>query len=207
MSSKNDIQTTVGDNITECRKRLGITQDELARRLGKSVKTVQRYESGTVDLPISILAEIAAALNVSVNYLIGYTPSFIKLESLSDVTAFLLELNNKEEIRFEVELNKNAEEGKTFSLTFDAMSTSAIYNSALYDMVEKLKTNRDALEEYWINYETFKLWEEKAVLYNTTAFLTDKKHEELSDEELIKKRNEAFDRKMKEMQSQGGNKK
>ena len=92
---KNDIQTTVGENISECRKRLGLTQDELARKLGKSVKTVQRYESGTVDLPISILAEIAEALDVSVNYLIGYTPAFIKLESFSDVTAFLLELNRK----------------------------------------------------------------------------------------------------------------
>ena len=196
---KNDIQTTVGENISECRKRKGLTQDELARKLGKSVKTVQRYESGTVDLPISILAEIAEALEVSVNYLIGYTPAFIKLESFSDVTAFLLELNRKEEFRFEIELNKNDKNGKTFSLTFDAMSTSAIYNSALYDIIEKLKTNRDALEEYWINYETFKLWEEKAVLYNTTAFLHDKKREELSDDELVKKRNELFDQKMKAM--------
>lgn len=196
---QNDIQTTVGENITECRKRLGLTQDDLARKLGKSVKTVQRYESGTVDLPISILADIADALEVSVNYLIGYTPSFIKLESFSDVTAFLLELNRKEELRFEIELNKNNEDGKTFSLTFDAMSTSAIYNSALYDIMEKLKTNREALEEYWINYETFKLWEEKAVLYNTTDFLHDKKHEDLSDEKLVKKRNEAFDQKMKAM--------
>lgn len=202
---KNDIQTTVGENISECRKRKGLTQEELAHKLGKSVKTVQRYESGTVDLPISILAEIADALEVSVNYLIGYTPLFIKLESFSDVTAFLLELNRKEEFRFEIELNKNDENGKTFSLTFDAMSTSAIYNSELYDIIEKLKTNREALEEYWINYETFKLWEEKAVLHNTTAFLHDKEREELSDEELVKRRTELFDQKMKAMRDSDPN--
>ena len=194
-----NMQKIIGENIFECRKQRNITQEQLAQQLGKSVKSVQRYESGAVDIPVSILEEIAAALDVSINYLVGYKPSFIKLESIADVMAFLLELNRKDELRFEIELNKDDDGQKKVSLTFDAASTSAVYNSVLYDMMEELKINREAFEEYWINYETYKLWENQAVQKHGTAFLHDKEQEQISDEELVKRRNELFDKKLNEM--------
>ena len=194
-----EINKSIGKNIFECRKQRGLTQEQLAHKLGKSVNSVQRYESGAVDIPVSILAEIAAALDVSINYLIGYKPSFIKLESIADVMAFLLELNRKDELRFEIELNKDDDGQKKVALTFDAASTSAVFNSVLYDMMEELKINREAFEEYWINYETYKLWENQAVLKHGTAFLHDKEQEQISDEELVKRRNALFDKKLNEM--------
>lgn len=59
------------ENIRARRRALGLTQKELAERLGISDKTVSRWESG-VQLPeASLLPEIAAALSVSIDGLYG----------------------------------------------------------------------------------------------------------------------------------------
>lgn len=198
-----NIQELVGKRIAECRKHKGIKQNELADTLGKSVKTIQRYESGDIDLSLSLLAEISKALNVSMNYLIGYEPS-AKLESLSDVLAFLFELDKKNELNFTIDVSKPAEGSGDLgewavSIKFDGHNSNAEYNSSLCLALEKLKDKRQALEEYWIDYETLEAWEKSTLEYNQNAFLSDKQQEVLDSTELIKRRNELFNKKMQEM--------
>lgn len=82
---KETIQVIIGKRIAVCRKEKGIKQAELAKKLGKSVKTVQRYESGDIDLSLSLLEKISNVLEVPINYLIDYT-SNMDFESVSDVT-------------------------------------------------------------------------------------------------------------------------
>ena len=206
MVSYENIQELVGKRIAECRKNKGIKQNELADILGKSVKTVQRYESGDIDLSLSLLTEISKALNISMHYLIGYEPS-TKLESLSDVLAFLFELDKKKELTFEINVSKPAEGSGdlgewSVSITFDGQNSNAEYNSSLCLALEKLNDKRRALEEYWIDYETLEAWEKSTLEYNQNAFLSDKQYEILDSTELIKKRNELFDKKVQEMYSE-----
>ncbi|WP_304508581.1 helix-turn-helix domain-containing protein [Anaerotignum sp.] len=64
----------VGQRIRACRKKRGLTVDELAERLEKNRATVYRYENGTIEnLPITILEPIAKALDTSPAYLMGWT--------------------------------------------------------------------------------------------------------------------------------------
>ncbi|MGL4547191.1 helix-turn-helix domain-containing protein [Eubacterium aggregans] len=44
----------LGDQIKSLRKKNKITQKELASELGVSLRTVQRYESGAMDLDLSL---------------------------------------------------------------------------------------------------------------------------------------------------------
>jgi len=69
-----NIREIVGRRIAECRKNKGIKQKELANILGKSIATIQRYESGDIDLSLSLLAYISNALDISIDYLIGCKP-------------------------------------------------------------------------------------------------------------------------------------
>lgn len=55
------IDPKIGEAIRQQRKALGITQDELARRVGVHVNTVRSVEAGG-DLRLSTMAAIAAAL-------------------------------------------------------------------------------------------------------------------------------------------------
>ncbi len=207
---KDNIQEQIGKRIAECRKKKGIKQVELADILKKSSRTIQAYESGETDLPISTLADISCALGVSINYLIGYEPS-VKLECLSDVLAFLFELDKKNELCFKIDITKPADGSGDFgewsaSITFDGNNSNAAYNSSLCLALEKLKDKRQALEEYWIDYETLEAWEKSTLEYNQNAFLSNKQQEILDSTELIKRRNELFNKKVQEMylESQNG---
>ena len=63
----------IGMRIKARRKELRISVDELAKRLGKDRSTVYRYEKGDIEnLPLDILEPIAAALNTTPAYLMGW---------------------------------------------------------------------------------------------------------------------------------------
>lgn len=63
---------TLGDKIKEKRIAAGFSVDELAKRIGKNRATVYRYENGEVDIPVSVVGEIALVLDVSPAYLMGW---------------------------------------------------------------------------------------------------------------------------------------
>lgn len=185
-----EICKLVGERITEIRKYNRINQSELAEKLGKSLRTVQKYESGEIDIPLSTLAEIATALNTSLNYLVGYDSSHIKLESLADVLAFFYELDKKKEIDFDIKLVKTDMDEWNCSLVFDGKNVKSEYNSCICLEMETLKENREALETYWMSPEAYYAWEKQSIDYHEKLMLTDKEYEVLDSMERIRKRNE-----------------
>lgn len=64
------MEMTVGMRIKEYRMNLGMTQEELAEQLYVSKKTISAYESDKIDIKVSILQDIAKALNTTVGYLV-----------------------------------------------------------------------------------------------------------------------------------------
>jgi repressor LexA len=64
---------TVGERIKDRRLELGLSADELAKRLGKNRATIYRYESNEIEnLSITILEPLAKVLGVSPAYLMGW---------------------------------------------------------------------------------------------------------------------------------------
>lgn len=62
------------ERLIECRKALGITKMEAAKRIGLSQPAYLRYESGERNPSIHVIKEIAAVFQTSVDYLIGEAP-------------------------------------------------------------------------------------------------------------------------------------
>ena len=108
----NEINKLVGERIATIRKYNRINQADLAEKLGKSLRTVQKYESGEIDIPLSTLAEVAEILNTTLNYLLGYDTSHIKAETLSDVLEFFFEIDRKNELSFNMDIKKAGRDGK-----------------------------------------------------------------------------------------------
>ena len=54
----------IGRRIRELREERGLSQDELARRLGVHPQSLWRYEHGERNLSASKIKEVATALNV-----------------------------------------------------------------------------------------------------------------------------------------------
>ena len=65
--------STVGDNILYMRKRLGMTQEELATRMGyKSKSTINKIELGINDIPQSKIVKFAEVLGTTPAHLMGW---------------------------------------------------------------------------------------------------------------------------------------
>ena len=64
----------VADRIKECREAAGMGVDDLAKILGKNRATIYRYEKDEIEnMPVDVIKNIAAALNVDPAYLMGWS--------------------------------------------------------------------------------------------------------------------------------------
>jgi len=62
---------TISDNIKKLRAKLGLTQDDLAKKADIKYTTLMKVESGTVNKPsVQTMAKIAKALGVSIEDLL-----------------------------------------------------------------------------------------------------------------------------------------
>ena len=65
------LELAIGARIRTRRRQLGLSQSDLAERLGVSFQQVQKYERGANRVAASTLVAAAQALNVSIGWLVG----------------------------------------------------------------------------------------------------------------------------------------
>ncbi len=58
--------------LRELRKKLGLTQSQLAEKLGVSSSSIGMYEQGRREPDSAMLSRICSTLNVSIDYLLGF---------------------------------------------------------------------------------------------------------------------------------------
>jgi transcriptional regulator with XRE-family HTH domain len=76
---------TIQEQIKQARKDKGLTQQQLADRLGVTQSTVGQYETNKEPPKVSTLAKIASALGISVSSLIGSgEANYIRIETQED---------------------------------------------------------------------------------------------------------------------------
>lgn len=81
----------IGRRIAQARREAGLTQDELARRVGVTQRSVQGYEAGAV-VPYRHLAELAEATGSSATFLLRGEAENGAEATLGAVSARLVEL-------------------------------------------------------------------------------------------------------------------
>lgn len=60
-----------GSIIRDARRRAGLTQDQLARRLGTSQSAIARWESGAVSPTLETLSRVVEACGLSLTIILG----------------------------------------------------------------------------------------------------------------------------------------
>ena len=86
----------IGQRIKQLRKRKGLNQTELAQMLKKSLRTVQKYETGEIEVSIAVVNQIADLLDTTSTYILGYESSTTQIRTLADVMDFLFKLDSLE---------------------------------------------------------------------------------------------------------------
>lgn len=59
--------------IASERTRLGLSQTDLGKKVGKDRKTIARWEADPTSMPITCLVQLAKLFNCSTDYLLGLT--------------------------------------------------------------------------------------------------------------------------------------
>lgn len=78
--------TGVGKNIAKRRKELGMTQEELATKMGyKSKSTINKIELGINDIVQSKVVKFAEVLKTTPSYIMGWEEMQKKNDALSDI--------------------------------------------------------------------------------------------------------------------------
>lgn len=119
-------QVLLSERIQRERSRSGLTQEELARRLGVSKAAVSKWECGQSMPDISLLPKIASLFSITMDQLFGYEPiaSEEKREEVRARLLALLEENTAEACGYAEEQSalhwSDAELLRTVSLTLYA---------------------------------------------------------------------------------------
>ncbi|MBR3999741.1 MAG: helix-turn-helix transcriptional regulator, partial [Clostridia bacterium] len=66
----------LGENIRENRRRMGLTQEQLADRLGVSFQSVSRWENGTTYPDMELIPQIARLFRTTLDALVGFVPDY-----------------------------------------------------------------------------------------------------------------------------------
>lgn len=68
-----DLKNFLGKRIKEVREAKGLTQPELAERIGSTDRNVSNYETGYSFPSVKVLYKISVELDASIDYLLGLT--------------------------------------------------------------------------------------------------------------------------------------
>lgn len=190
MNNENNQNKQIGLRIRTARKEKGLNQTELANLLDKSLRTIQKYESGEIEVSIATINAIAKVLDCSSTYLIGYELERKPLSNLADVLQFFFQLDMIREIGFDIDVKRPPHyDGWQCSITFDGKDMSTELNQSLCLFLEDFKNIREEYKVYQRSFESYQEWQDKTLAYYSSVDLSDKKIEELSDTERIKRFN------------------
>lgn len=171
----------IGLRIRAARKAKRLNQTEFAELLNKSLRTVQKYESGEIEVSVAVIKEISKVLECSPSYLLGWDEENKVLANFSDVVRFIFELDNTNELKFNIDIKKPPiHDGWECSITFDGKNTESKLNTDLCLFLEELNNLKNGRIFMGADMD---IWKEKTLAYYSNTALTQKTAEELKMQE------------------------
>ena len=189
----------IGSHIKEARKAAKLSQLQLATLLGKTSRTIQKYESGEIEPSLAMINELAKLLNTTPTFLIGYSQESIHLDSMADFCAFFFQLEQKAGVSFDISVEKPKEAGKwRCSITFDGQEQNADYNADICLFLEEYQAFREKRQTYWISQDAYADWQNKHLTYAAPTALSDREPEEIDEMTRIKLRDQLIEEQLRQ---------
>ena len=175
----------IGKAIQKQRRAQKITQKEFAQRLGKSERTIQKYESGEILLKIDVLKQIANELNVPWQELlfakVTNTPKdnttaeypAYEFHTMSDVINALFAITELTDFSFELTNTKPPENPEWTSALMVDGKGSGTYNADFCLFMENWMNKLAALQSGSISQEQFDTWKRETLEYYSDSFFSD----------------------------------
>ena len=181
--------SAIGQRIKVLRKRKGLSQTELANIMGKSLRTLQKYETGEIEISIAVVNQLADILDTTPTFLLGYEADTAPIRSLADVMGFLFKLEGVTGIEFSIDVKRppRSKEWKC-GITFNGKADTD-FNTDMCLFLEDWENERSALRSYQSTVKAYKKWQNQALAYYSASAVECTEPEDISEEERIERRN------------------
>ncbi|MDK0619068.1 helix-turn-helix domain-containing protein [Clostridium perfringens] len=161
---------SISENIKFYRKKRGLTQQELADKIEKSINSVKKYESGYTNPPIDVINKIADVLEINVIHLIednigNEIIDRLKNDSSSDSVISLLEERFSKIGNYDKKFITEVYE--TFLDIFKELQKPVLSQHNFIKKIDNLQSIKIKVDENFINTfakATFKYYLEKDLL-------------------------------------------
>ena len=195
-------KSSISEKIKELRTNLEMNQKNFSAAIGIRQSTLSSYENGIVTPSNEVLLTIAQKFHVSLDWLFGLSENKIQISTLSDVILVLLQMNESNELRYELEINNilpndlETETQKWYAgIRFYGNDPEHSLNGDMCNFRAELEENRESLESYFTGKDIFDMWKKQTLEYYSTRSITHKEIESLDFETRIRKRDELLERK------------
>lgn len=185
----------IGQRVKEVRKKKGYSQQELADLLGKSLRTIQKYENGEIQITIGMINSIAQKLGTTSTYLLGYETGNKPIHSLSDIYKVFFQMEKVKGLEFSIDVKKPNRDGKwQCSITFDGNLRSAEWNSSLCSFLEDWDEYRDEFRTYMISKQRYDQWKDETLAYHSNSELQLEEPEDLDRTTRLARKNKLLNK-------------
>lgn len=165
---------SIGGRLREVRKKKGLNQTELANLLGKSLRTVQKYESGDIEISIAMINELARKLDTTSTFLLGNQSADARIDSLADIMGFLFQMDKGVGLNFYLDVKRPPHDDNwQCSIVFDGKDKAADFNADICLFLEEWKSYREDLQDGSITAEKYNDWKDKTLAYYSSTALND----------------------------------
>ena len=180
--------SAIGQRIKVLRKKKKLNQQELADLLGKSLRTVQKYETGEIEVSISIINQLADLLDSTPTFILGYETNTEPIRNLADVMSFLFQLEKVAGMKFDIDVKKPPRSRDwTCSLTFNGKA-SAEFNADLCLFLEDWQNQREDVQTYGMSQADYRRWQDQTLAYYAATPVECTEPAELSEDDRLEKR-------------------
>ncbi len=180
----------IGQRLKVLRKRKGLNQQELADLVGKSLRTIQKYETGEIEVSIAMVNQLAEILDSTPTYILGCEVKNEPITNLADIMNLLFQLEKVQGLNFKIEVKKPPRHDRwECSVSFDGKSMDADYNADMCLFLEQWKEQREDLRTYDLSLSSYHKWQEQTLAYYAATSVECAEPEEISEEERRIRRN------------------
>lgn len=177
---------SIGARLRALRKEKKLNQTELATLLGKSLRTVQKYENGDIEISLANINDIAKKLDTTATYLLGYQQDDTPLTGYLSVLETMFKLEEMADLGFRIEVKRPPKHDKwECSIVFDGKDKNFDLNADMCLFLEDWKERRED-EDLQNPSQSYARWKDQTLAYTITADTLAKEQQEKSAPRTVK---------------------
>lgn len=176
---------SIGTRLRALCKEKKLNQTELSTLLGKSSRTVQKYENGDIEISLANINDIAKKLDTTETYLLGYQIADTPLTDYLSVLETMFKLEEMADLGFKIEVKRLPKHDKwECSIVFDGKDKNSDLNADMCLFLEDWKERREN-EDLQNPSNRYQEWKDQTLAYTVTGEKLAKEHKSTSTPKTV----------------------